>query len=246
MATTSGSALRSAIITVAVFLGTPLTLSMTDNTQAPGLSIALAEPAQEPVFFDLALDEPEDAVDEVDESGSPEADEEDTGPGEDSEAGPDSGPDVPQLLATDHGTPIHTPRPEARERTRPVGKKKRRRCEDPDPRIEQATDTQWAVERSLVDEVTRSIKAINKLGYAQRHRTDEGSVDGFRVGGIKCGSPLYAGGLRNGDVIHSVNGQRVTTWPKAILLYRKLRKQEAFTVRVTRKGRPLSLHYQVV
>ena len=243
MATSSSSALRSALITVAVFLVPPMTMGFTTNDGTPALSLALAEPPSEEVYVDFLLDGLDDSTDDTPEPSDPEDDDAtpgDAGPTDRAEAaqpGPAARPDVPS------GSPTHAPRPEERTRSRGTGKRKR--CQDTDPRIAQDTDTAWAVERSLIEEVTGSIKAINELGYAKRHHTEEGPVDGFRVNGIKCGSPLHAGGLRNGDVIHSVNGQRVTTWPKAILLYRKLRKQEAFTVHVTRKGQPVQLHYRV-
>lgn len=47
------------------------------------------------------------------------------------------------------------------------------------------------------------------------HATTGG--DDTRIGMVETNSPAYAVGLRSGDIIHSVNGQRVSTWSEFLI-----------------------------
>ncbi len=121
-----------------------------------------------------------------------------------------------------------------------------KRCLEPDTRIVNLDATEWQVERSILAEYTKSIPALNTLGWVSRHEGDDGRVDGLIVRGIKCGSPLHAGGLRSGDVVQRVNGKQVKSLLGGVALYAKQHKRELFVVEVERKGQPLSLVYRVI
>jgi S1-C subfamily serine protease len=65
------------------------------------------------------------------------------------------------------------------------------------------------------------------------------------LGGIACGSPLHLAGIRSGDVVHDVNGHRVSSIPGALKAYGKLKKARVLEVNITRRGRPLLVTYYV-
>ena len=75
---------------------------------------------------------------------------------------------------------------------------------------------------------------------------EEGDIVGFRVRRIKCGSVLHQAGIRNGDVVRSINGRPVTTIPQALSAYRKLRRKRKLEVELTRRsGEAVSLRYKL-
>ena len=121
----------------------------------------------------------------------------------------------------------------------------RRKCDDPTQAIAQTSDSSWSVERDLVEYYTSSMSALRELGWVKRHRGTDGKADGFMVRGIRCGSPLHQAGFRNGDVIHEVNGKKVTSVPQVITAYRKLKKKDAVRVRLSRKGAGMKLTYRI-
>jgi type II secretory pathway component PulC len=96
-----------------------------------------------------------------------------------------------------------------------------------------------------VDSYAKHPKRLNELGWVSRHSTDDGKVDGFRLGGVRCGNDLHEAGLRSGDVVHSVNGKKVSSIPQALLAYGALRRASELRVEITRKGTRRTLVYLI-
>ncbi len=112
--------------------------------------------------------------------------------------------------------------------------------------IRELGQQRWEVERSLVRTYSRDIGRLYSLGAAHRHTGADGAPDGYRLTKVGCASPLHAAGLKRGDVLHSVNGQPVTTSAEVVKAYAKHRKARRLEVEITRRGRPMTLHYEVV
>jgi hypothetical protein len=128
---------------------------------------------------------------------------------------------------------------------RKVKKRRRRRnryanCQDNDGI--NVTDNGFAVGRAVVDHyahITRS----RKLGHVSWHKGDSGERDGFRVRRINC--DLREAGIRNGDVVNTVNGQTVQSIPEAIVLWFKVRRRDRVVLEITRRGQPLTISYDL-
>ncbi len=117
--------------------------------------------------------------------------------------------------------------------------------EGDNPDIEALGENRFRVARDLVDHYTDDLAEAARLAAVYWHEDAEGKVDGFRIRRIKCGSVLYEAGLRNGDVIHTVNGRPVRNIPQALVAYRKLRKKRSLQLELTREGGSLELHYKL-
>ncbi|HIE83863.1 MAG TPA: hypothetical protein EYQ00_08475 [Dehalococcoidia bacterium] len=125
---------------------------------------------------------------------------------------------------------------------RKSAKKKRNRyqdCQD-NPGISQSGE-RYHVDRRIVDYYAR-LTHYNELGHARWHQGDAGERDGFRVRRIHC--DLREAGMRNGDIVNSINGRMVTSVREAIRLWLKIRRKNRVVLDITRKGRPLTLTYQ--
>ena len=125
---------------------------------------------------------------------------------------------------------------------RTVEKKRNRydRCQD-NPGISQSGE-RYRVDRGVVDYYARP-KRYNQLGHARWHEGAAGERDGFRLRRIHC--DLHEAGMRNGDIVNSIDGRTVTTIREAIRLWFKVRRKNRVVLNITRKGQPLTLTYQL-
>ncbi len=81
---------------------------------------------------------------------------------------------------------------------------------------------------------------LARMGRAMPHRGPDGLVDGWRLAGIRRGSLPDQIGIKNGDIIHSVNGQELD-----ISAWAALHDQTDFEVSLTRRGQQQTLHYSL-
>jgi hypothetical protein len=100
----------------------------------------------------------------------------------------------------------------------------------------------FVVEREVIDYYAR-IAHYRELGHASWHEGDTGERDGFKVRRINC--DLREAGVRNGDVVNSVNGYTVRTIPQAIRLWFRMRRTEHIVLKITRRGSPMILVYKL-
>jgi general secretion pathway protein C len=89
-----------------------------------------------------------------------------------------------------------------------------------------------------------SLSNTLRLVEAKSHFNAEG-VPGFIVDGIPKSSILEQAGLKNGDLIRSVNGQELSTMQKAIQVMCKARNQSQINVELLRSNRMLKLKYDL-
>jgi len=75
--------------------------------------------------------------------------------------------------------------------------------------------------------------------------TRNGKKAGFRVVNIQKGSVFEDLGIREGDVIQSVNGTPIRTPRQALTAYRALKSSDSFRVDVLREGQPVTLSFSV-
>jgi len=126
-----------------------------------------------------------------------------------------------------------------------AAKQPRRQCLTPPAGIQSMGGNSYQVDQRLFDSYTSSLNQVMELGRATPHQTGAGVV-GYRLVRVRCGSPLHAAGMRRGDVVHSVNGMPVRSIPQALLAFSKLRSSRNFTLRISRKGAPMTLRYRLI
>ncbi len=81
----------------------------------------------------------------------------------------------------------------------------------------------------------------SKLGRAVPHRGANGRIDGYRVSGIRRGTLPELMGVKNGDVIHSVNGWPLTTVQQATSAAAALAEHDAYVFQITRRSQQRAL-----
>ena len=68
------------------------------------------------------------------------------------------------------------------------------------------------------------------------HKAESGEIDGYRLSGIRRSTALHRVGVRNGDVVHAINGHTITSMEEALMAHRELEGEDAFTIDITRRG----------
>jgi type II secretion system protein C len=111
--------------------------------------------------------------------------------------------------------------------------------------ITKESETKYTIERSVLDKYLGDLDALSKMAKALPHKGSDGSNDGYRLSGIRRNSPLYALGIRNGDVFHAVNGTSLTNPADAMSAFQTLGSTSAFNFDITRRNNPVTMEYSV-
>jgi len=105
----------------------------------------------------------------------------------------------------------------------------------------------WAIGRDEVqDVITNSSQLLTQvriIPHFAQGRMDE--PDGFQVANIKPRSFFDMMGLRNGDVIKSVNREPIDNPEKAFEAYQKFKQESQIEVIVLRNNREMTLKYDI-
>jgi len=97
-------------------------------------------------------------------------------------------------------------------------------------------DTTRAEVLLLLDDAGALASKVRILPYLEH-----GRVSGVKLYGVRSDSALAAFGLRNGDVVRTVNGIPLTSPDASLEAYSRLREADFVDVRLTRRGREARL-----
>jgi len=114
-----------------------------------------------------------------------------------------------------------------------------------DDGISKDGDNKYTVKQELVDKYLGDLEGISRLGRAIPHRGADGAIDGYRLSGIRRGTVGEKLGIRNGDIVHKVNGYDLTSISEAMKAFQELQKEDSFNFELTRRGKKQTMEYDV-
>ena len=114
-----------------------------------------------------------------------------------------------------------------------------------DKGVEQTDDDRYQVNKELFDKYINDLESISRMGRALLHRGPDGEFDGYRLSAIRRNTLADQLGIKNGDIIHSVNGQALDSVQSAMGAYNTLKSESSFCFEITRRGSPQELCYDV-
>ena len=113
-----------------------------------------------------------------------------------------------------------------------------------DDGIEKITDTKFNIQRSLVDKALANQGSLMKTARVIPHDED-GRVVGVKLYGIRRNSLLGRLGVRNGDMLRTINGFDMTSPDTALEAYSVLRSADKLTLAVKRQNNEMTIEYNV-
>lgn len=106
-------------------------------------------------------------------------------------------------------------------------------------------DDSYVVSRDLVDNALSNLDDLAKMARARPHKDADGNVDGFRLSGVRRNKLVYQLGIRSGDVVHSVNGQPLTSIQEAMGALTTMQNGSSFSFEISRRGERKTMSYNV-
>ncbi len=106
-------------------------------------------------------------------------------------------------------------------------------------RIKKLDDHTFEVDRDLVRELVSGAAKPGKMRMMPIVK--DGDVKGVRVFGVSPGTPGFAIGMKNSDVISAIDGEPIKTAQQLLDLYAKLDQLSSVELQGTRGGKPLAI-----
>jgi general secretion pathway protein C len=111
-------------------------------------------------------------------------------------------------------------------------------------KIQKVSETEFNVDRSVIDNVLENQATLMRSARIVPEQKD-GKTVGIRLFGIRQDTLLGTLGMQNGDRLEKINGFDMASPEKALEAYARLRTATSLTVQVTRRGKPLTIEYQI-
>lgn len=102
----------------------------------------------------------------------------------------------------------------------------------------------YAIDRGMLDGQLKDLPKLQQDGRVVPHYKDN-QYQGFKLVGVRPGSLYRAIGIRSGDVITSVNGNKIDSPNKALELFEQLKNSSNIAVEIERRGQPKTLSYTI-
>jgi general secretion pathway protein C len=112
------------------------------------------------------------------------------------------------------------------------------------PHIQQISETQYNIDRSEVDGALDNMNQLFTQIRAVPH-FEGGKSTGFRLFAIRQNSIFDQIGLRNGDIVQSINGTDINDPSQALALFQELRNERQLTVQVLRNKESKVFNYGI-
>jgi len=110
--------------------------------------------------------------------------------------------------------------------------------------VAKVSETEFKIARG---EIENALNNLDKLATQARivPHFQGGKSVGFRLYAIKPGSLFSKIGLKNGDILQRINGMDINSPEKALEIYTKLRDAKSISLDMQRRGKPLSVEYNI-
>lgn len=142
--------------------------------------------------------------------------------------------------------PPRAVRSDPEPRDRPQAPKREGAIDDDemDSAISKVSDTQYNVQRSLVDKLLQNQAELMRTARVIPHQ-ENGRTVGVKLYGIRRNSLLGRLGIQNGDMLRTINGFDLSAPDSALEAYTRLREAKNLTIALTRRGQNLNMNFNI-
>lgn len=127
----------------------------------------------------------------------------------------------------------------------PPPKKAAEKKGDGDEEVEKNGENEYTISSEELDKHLSDLEGISRMGRALLHRGPDGEFDGYRLSAIRRNTIADKLGIRNGDIVHTVNGKPLNSMSAAMDAYNTMQNEKGFTFEVTRRGQKMTMKYNV-
>jgi len=110
--------------------------------------------------------------------------------------------------------------------------------------VERISNTKYRLDRATITDtlgnLTQFMSGLNVKPYFV-----SGEPAGFHISRIKPGSLISKMGLRNGDIIKTINNMTISDPQQAIEVYQQLQNESSLTIEIQRRGRKKVYNYEI-
>lgn len=121
----------------------------------------------------------------------------------------------------------------------------RKRSSGDDGGVSRDGENHFTVDKDLIDNLMANPAQLYSQIRVTPHHGPGGEIDGYRLSGIRRHSFFSKLGLKNGDVVHSVNGKPLTSVSEAMDAYNSLQDERHFTFEITRRNHNETFEYDI-
>ncbi len=111
-------------------------------------------------------------------------------------------------------------------------------------KIQKVSETEFNVDRSVVDKILENQAELMRSARIVPEQKD-GKVVGIRMFGIRPDTLLGTLGFQNGDRLETINGFNMSSPEKALEAYARLRTAPNLTVKINRRGKPVTVDFRI-
>ncbi len=132
----------------------------------------------------------------------------------------------------------------AKKKSKKKKKKSKAYVEGSEDAIQCPSENLCIVDRAFVEKLLANPAALAKQARVIAAKVD-GETKGFKFYGVRRDSLPKMLGLKNGDMLVSVNGVELTSMDRVMGLYSKLRHASNLSVTIDRKGKTINKEIQI-
>ena len=111
--------------------------------------------------------------------------------------------------------------------------------------VQKVGNNKYVIDQSVLDEILSNPEKLYTQVRVTPHKDQDGNIDGYRMTGIRRKSLFYKLGIKNGDIVHNVNGQPLNSLSAAMDAYNSLGNSRDFNFDVTRRKNKQTFEYEV-
>lgn len=112
-------------------------------------------------------------------------------------------------------------------------------------KIEKVSDTEFNVDRGVIDNILENQATLMRSARIVPEKGADGKTVGIRLFGIRGDTLLGTLGLQNGDRLETINGFNMASPEDALNAYARLRTANKLAVKVTRRGKPMNIDFNI-
>jgi general secretion pathway protein C len=112
-------------------------------------------------------------------------------------------------------------------------------------KIEKVSETEFNVDRAVVDNILENQAQLMRTARIVPEKGADGKTVGIRLFGVRPNTLLGTLGLQNGDRLETINGFEMASPERALEAYARLRSASKLTIKITRRGQPVTLDFNI-